>query len=223
MELAQLAVFVRPPIEGGVKTRLSDRLGPLGALKLYQAFVEDTLSLCERVRSIGRVEVALWSSGPAHPAVQSWAERLGSRAMPQPEGDLGDRLSAAFEAGLRSFERVVVIGSDLPTLPLQLVVAAFDALQDASMSIGPANDGGYYAIGAAGSQIPRFEDVRWSTTDAMGDTLRANAARSIRLLPPWYDIDEPDDLDLLRAHLSTDPSAAPASARCLSQLDANQR
>ncbi len=223
MELAQLAVFVRPPIAGAVKTRLSETLGPNGAVKLYEAFVEDTLSVCERVRSMGPVDVALWSTGPRNQVVTGWAQRLGTRVRPQAEGDLGARLALAFEAGLRSFERVVVIGSDLPTLPLRLVVAAFDALEDASMSIGPSNDGGYYAIGAARGQVPRFEAVRWSTTDAMSDTLKANAARSIALLPPWYDVDELDDINVLRAHLSTDLSAAPATARCLAELDANHR
>ena len=43
MELAQLAVFVRPPFPGRVKTRLSSLFGDSGAAALYRAFVEDTL------------------------------------------------------------------------------------------------------------------------------------------------------------------------------------
>ena len=221
MELAQLAVFVRPPVAGSVKTRLAEALGPRDALRLYEAFVEDTISLCQRVQSAGRVEVALWSAGPESETVHGWAERLGTSVSQQPAGGLGVKLEAAFDQGLRRFERVVVIGSDLPTLPLELVVAAFDALEHASKSIGPANDGGYYAIGAARGQPPRFAGVRWSTADACRDTLRANAGREVGILPPWYDVDAPDDLALLRAHLSTNPSAAPATASRLAELDAS--
>jgi rSAM/selenodomain-associated transferase 1 len=223
MELAQLAVFVRPPVAGSVKTRLANALGPSDSLRLYEAFVEDTISLCERVRAAGRVDVALWSAGPEVESVSAWAERLGTSVKAQPTGDLGVKLGAAFDEGLRRFERVVVIGSDLPTLPIELVVAAFDALQDASMSIGPANDGGYYAIGAARGRRPRFAGVRWSTEDACRDTLRANQGCRISILPPWYDVDELDDFEVLRAHLSTDPAAAPETARLLAELDARQR
>jgi hypothetical protein len=32
---------------------------------------------------------------------------------------------------------------------------------------------------------------------------------------PWYDVDTPRDLSLLRAHLALVPGAAPATARAL--------
>jgi len=222
MGLAQLAVFVRPPEAGAVKTRLAAELGADGAARLYAAFVEDTLALCSRVRDAGRVDVALWTAGPAA-AVSEWAERLGTSAQLQPEGDLGARLSKAFEDGLRRHERVVVIGSDLPTLPIELIGAAFDSLERNRFLLGPAHDGGYYAIGASHRAQPSFEGVRWSSRTAMADTVAANAAVSPVFLPPWYDIDEPEDLTLLRAHLSLDAAAAPATSSALAELGRAQR
>lgn len=218
MELAQLAVFLRPPVAGVVKTRLEPLLGARGAASLYAAFVEDTVMLCERVREAGRVDVALWVDGPPDDRVRGWAERLGTEPCAQPEGDLGIKLSVALDHGLREYERVVVIGTDIPTLPFGLIVAAFDALEDAPMVLGPACDGGYYAIGATHRARPRFEGVRWSTPSALEDTLRANAKLRVAMLPPWYDIDEPEDLQTLRAHLSVSPDLAPATARCLRDL-----
>ncbi len=218
MELAQLAVFVRPPRAGQVKTRLSALFGDRGAAELYQAFVEDTLGLCLRVRAAGRVDLALWSSGPDDDTVSEWASRLDAPVRLQPEGDLGARLGAAFEAGLGHYERVVVIGSDAPTLPIDLIGAAFGSLDGAPITLGPANDGGYYAIGASHSVRPSFEGVRWSTRHAFADTVRANAPRPVTTIAPWYDIDDPEDLAVLRAHLSVDPGAAPATARYLASL-----
>jgi len=223
MALAQLAVFVRPPVEGSAKTRLAHALGEARAAALYRAFVEDTLSLCERVRSAGRIDVTLWSTDSRDETVSSWARRLRTRARVQPEGDRGQRLSAAFEDGLERYERVVVIGSDLPTLPVELIASAFGALDDAPLVLGPANDGGYYAVGATHRIRPSFEGVRWSTAHALRDTADANAAHRIAKLAPWYDVDEPEDLALLRAHLSVDASAAPATARCLGELARPQR
>jgi rSAM/selenodomain-associated transferase 1 len=218
MELAQLAVFVRPPTSGTVKTRLAMRFGEAGAAQLYQAFVEDTVALCARVRAAGRVDLALWAAGP-DPIVSEWAERLGTSPRIQPEGDLGVRLSAAFDEGLRRYERVVVIGSDMPTLPIELIGAAFESLEESSLMLGPAHDGGYYAIGASKGVQPGFEGVRWSTENALEDTVAANAPREPALIPPWYDIDLPEDLAVLRAHLSVDAAVAPATSKCIAELD----
>ncbi len=218
MELAQLAVFVRPPTAGKVKTRLAGLFGDRGAAELYHAFVEDTLRMCSRLRAAGRIDVTLWSAGPEDKIVSDWAGRFDAPARLQPEGDLGVKLGAAFDEGLRCYERVVIIGSDAPTLPIGLIGAALASLEDAPMVLGPANDGGYYAIGASQSVRPSFERVRWSTPDALQDTVTANVKRNVALLAPWYDIDEPEDLDILRAHLSVDPKAAPATARQLAAL-----
>jgi rSAM/selenodomain-associated transferase 1 len=216
MALAQLAVFVRPPTVGSVKTRLTAVLGASGAVGLYRAFVEDTIRLCSRVRAAGRIDVALWSAGPsADQTVSEWARRLGTSARVQPEGDLGVKLSTAFAEGLQRYERVVVIGSDAPTLPIDLIVAAFDSLDNAPIVLGPANDGGYYAVGATRRVRPRFDGVRWSSPSALEDTIAANAPHRVAVTPPWYDVDDPTDLAILRVHLSVDPGAAPATARFL--------
>jgi uncharacterized protein len=223
MELAQLAVFVQPPTAGKVKTRLAGVFGEHGAAQLYRAFVEDTLSLCSRVRAAGHVEIALWSAGPIDETVSEWANQLGVLVQLQPEGDLGTKLEAAFDEGLRRFQRVVIIGSDAPTLPIQLIGAAFRSLEEAVFVLGPSNDGGYYAVGASQGVRPRFDGVRWSTVDALADTMKANPQRRIAIIPPWYDIDEPDDLAVLRAHISVNPEVAPATARYLQALAGAQR
>jgi rSAM/selenodomain-associated transferase 1 len=223
MELAQLAVFVRPPTVGQVKTRLAALVGEPGAVALYRAFVEDTLGLCLRVRSAGRVDLALWSTRLDDPFVAEWADRLGTPARLQPKGDLGVKLTAAFDEGLRRYQRVVIIGSDAPTFPIELVVAAFDSLEKAPLVLGPANDGGYCTVGASNGLRPSFEGVRWSTTETLQDTVKANADRQLAIIAPWYDIDEPEDLEVLRAHLSVDPAAAPATASCLAELARAQR
>lgn len=223
MELAQLAVFLRPPTAGKVKTRLAALFGEGSAARLYQAFVEDTLRLCACVRASGPVDVALWSAGPDDEIVWEWADRLGVSVRLQPEGDLGVKLTAAFDEGLGRYQRVVIIGSDAPTLPIELIGAAFDSLEKAPIVLGPASDGGYYAVGAAHPVRPSFEGVRWSTPHALADTLKANVPRHVGLIAPWYDIDEPEDLAVLRAHLSVDSSVAPATARCLQALREAQR
>jgi len=225
MEVAELAVFVRAPVAGSVKTRLHPLLGSRGATELYCAFVEDTIALCNRVREAGRVRLSLWADDVRDASVRSWAERLGTTPHQQPEGDLGARLSAAFSRGLANAERVVVIGSDSPTLPLSSIVAAFNRLAHAALVLGPSNDGGYCIIGASGSLggLPSFTGVRWSTEHAFRDTCAANASRDLETIPPWYDVDDEDDLQTLRAHLSARPNTAPATSAALRRLQSIQR
>lgn len=218
MAIAQLAVFVRSPAPGSTKTRLAETLGARGAANLYEAFVDDTLSVCERLRAAGSIDVAIWHVGDADLHVRRWADRVDGVARKQPEGDLGDRLTAAFSEGLARYERVVVIGSDAPTLPASYLVSAFDALAEARLVLGPTSDGGYYTVGASQGVRPRFDGVRWSTRHAFADTRSANHDVPLSTTPPWYDVDDPNDLHLLASHLQLDPAAAPATAKRLEEL-----
>ncbi|MBK8591225.1 MAG: hypothetical protein IPN77_19275 [Sandaracinaceae bacterium] len=54
------------------------------------------------------------------------------------------------------------------------------------------------------------------TRHALTDTVRANPDRPAQRLAPWYDVDTPSDLRLLRLHLRLDPRAAPATSEQLS-------
>lgn len=211
MALTQLAVFVRSPEAGRVKTRLIPKLGPRGASELYEAFVEDTLRTCQRIAADQSCSLLMWVAGPVDSTVRSWARRFEAELRPQCDGDLGERLQAAFAFGLSGHERVVLLGSDAPSLPAPWLSALIRMLDGADMVLGPSRDGGYYGVGAARGTRPSFEAVRWSTRHALSDTLSANAGLQVALASPWFDIDEPTDLSLLRAQLSLDPKAAPAS------------
>jgi len=215
---AQLGVFIRPPVPGVVKTRLADEIGEANAASIYEGFVEDTLRLCARLVAGGRIDVTLWYAGALDDRIRRWGAGVGASIHSQPDGDLGARLAHAFERGFSEYERVVIIGSDAPTLPASVLGEAFEALGGASMVLGPACDGGYYAIGAA-TRAPSFEGVRWSSSTALEDTVKANSDRDLAFLPPWYDVDDAPDLALLRAHLGLVPAAAPCTRDRLASID----
>ena len=209
-----LAVFGRPPRPGEAKTRLAAALGGEVAARLYAAFVTDVL-----VRATGAgFEVTLWVAGdpddPALLAVDA-ARRVARRAQ---EGrDLGERMAHCLEVQRVEHGRGLVLGTDSPTLPTGHLVAAARALDRADVVLGPAPDGGYWLVGARVPLGGAFDGVRWSSEHALADTLlgarRVDA--TVELVAPWYDVDTPDDLRLLRAHLALDPKAAPATAALL--------
>ena len=211
----RLLVFGRLPEPGYVKTRLQPELTGEESAVLYEAFLDDAMKLAP-----DGIAAELWV--PDRPGAM---ERLGSRYPAarirlQPEGSLGDRLEMAFN---RAFDEgvdcAVAVGSDHPTLPLDFVVRAFDALVGGPVALGPSLDGGYYAVGLRGSAWPRarglFAGAPWSTSGLFAWT-RARAA-SLRLdcaeLPPWYDVDRPADLARMAGDLTEGSATAGAWAR----------
>ncbi len=194
-----VAVFAKVPVPGRVKTRLQPALGADRACALYRAMLHDTLDKLAQTS----FAVELWVAGGMGP-------RRGLPTFAQRGSDLGERMAGAFAAMLGRADAALIVGSDVPTLPLRCLHAAAAHLRRGDAVLGPASDGGYYLIGAR--EVPSFEAVRWSTCHALADTERTLRARRIE---PWYDVDRPDDLRLLHAHLSLQPSDAPHTTRVL--------
>ena len=216
---------VRPP-----KTRLADVLPDArDRRRLHTAFLADVVATCATVDG-ATVRVAYTEDGGT-----AGFDRAGVREdqlLPQRGADLGDREHAVFEDLFRDgFSPVVMIGSDMPTLPAERIVAALDRLRasDDRVVLGPADDGGYYLIGLTNptrsTAVPDlFTDIRWSTRWARADTVAAaeRAGLTVELLGDWYDVDDDTGLTRLRAELATAAGAerAPATTRVLRDLPA---
>ncbi len=116
--------------------------------------------------------------------------------------NLGERLTHVFEDVFRlGMESVVVIGSDLPELPLRLIRAALAALPGSEnrVVLGPAADGGYYLVAMSRPHPALFRGIVWSTTAVLAQTLDAARANGVdvSLLEPWSDVDSAADLERL--------------------------
>lgn len=211
-----VAIFARPPRPGSTKTRLAPALGEEGAAALYRAFLADTVARCA---SVDALEPSLWCAGdPDAPELVTLAGTLPRRR--QDGGDLGARMAGVLEALVGAAGRALIVGSDAPTLPAGYLRAAAEALErGVDAVLGPTADGGYYLVGARDRVPPLFDGVRWSSPHTLADTLaRGRRARvDLRLLPPWYDVDTPRDLRLLRAHLAVAPAAAPRTSEHLAK------
>ena len=188
-------LFVKYPEEGRVKTRLSNELDAAIAVELYRNFVMDLLSMLDETGIPFQIVYSPESSQG------KFVEWLGSKYfyMPQQGDDLGRRMKNALT---RTFERgsgrAVVIGSDSPNLPVELIHEAFSSLETHDAVIGPSADGGYYLIGFnSNTLLPEaFEGIQWSTNAVFRTTIaRLEGARlNIHKLPEWRDVDTFDDL-----------------------------
>jgi uncharacterized protein len=213
-----LVVLARTPLPGVGKTRLRAHLNGRFVDRLCVALARDTLGWA---RADGwRLLVA--HRGPATPlrAVAGPAATL----ITQPRNDLGTRIAAAVDAGFAAgAARVVLIGTDSPTMPAALLHAAFDGLDGADATLVPALDGGWIALGVRQPLRDCLNRVRWSaaTTFIETETALRVSGRFTLALPPWYDVDEPADLCRLAAEVSGPAGRrAPCSARLLGEMPA---
>ena len=213
-----LAVMAKAPIAGTVKTRLVPPLTPAQAAEVYHALLRDQL---EHLKALTVADLYV-AYAPRH-ARAVFADILppGFCCFPQRGEDLGARMGTVFDHLLdREYEKVVLIGSDLPALPLNYLERAFESLsiRRNRVVLGPSRDGGYYLVGMNRRTPEMFQGMRWSHDQVLAQTLTKLAALGIdnELLPVWFDVDTVEDLRRLQAW--SDPRAMEALKNTLCLL-----
>lgn len=190
-----LAVFAKFPQPGKVKTRLIPALGAEGAAAVHEQMVRHTLDRVGELRRARAVETSIFCAG-TQPA--RFASHFGTDlpCVAQTDGDLGQRMHAAFGHMLREAMSAVIIGTDCPDLSSGLISMAFDALRASDLVLGPARDGGYYLIGLRRPVPSLFENMDWSTSTVLASTIEraSSLGLCVHLLPTLSDVDEPQDL-----------------------------
>lgn len=206
-----IGVFAKPPLPNQVKTRLTPAYTPEQAAELAKAFLLDTWSALARVATrkvlvvtapipdlIGPHEV--WLQGP---------------------GDLGVKLERMLRRGLdEGCDWSVAVGTDSPGLPPRYYDAAADQLRHHDAVLGPCEDGGFYLIGLRRCPTGLLADLPWSSEETFAETHARLVASglSVGLLPEWFDVDRPDDLDRLHQLLRAGDISAPHTLRALEAL-----
>ncbi|MEJ2093487.1 MAG: TIGR04282 family arsenosugar biosynthesis glycosyltransferase [Syntrophobacterales bacterium] len=194
-----LIIFAKEPRPGQVKTRLCPPLSPQAAARLYGQFLEDVL---EEMAGLPQLPVAVaYAPEAARPFFQNLVAP-DAPLVAQAGEDLGERLRQAFAWGFaQGAASVLIRNSDSPDLPGSLVLEAKEFLAGgrAQVVLGPCPDGGYYLVGLKTPQPRLFQDINWSSSSVLADTL-AQAGRlglKVHLLPSWLDIDTIADLQAL--------------------------
>ncbi len=190
----------KAPRKGVAKTRLGCSIGHEAAVGLYRAFLRDLAA---------RFEGAPFPVGWYVTPPDAWPEispLVGggeqTRVLLQGDGDWTERQRDLFRGTVgRGEERTVLIASDSPQIAVGVVEEAFRELDRHDLVFGPTHDGGYYLIGMR-RWHDVLRDVPMSTETVVVDL--AARARSMGLSVGWvettFDVDEVEDLDLLRGH-----------------------
>ncbi len=195
-----LAIMCKQPQRGKVKTRIAATLGADLAVEMYRCALADTLSLASSIDDVTHV---LSYSPPTTDGQRYFEQAAPSFALiPQPGTTLGERIGGTLALLLENYSPVVLIGSDSPDLPVEIIQHAFEALHGtADVVLGPATDGGYYLIGMRSMHPTLFKGIAWSTALVAQQTreLVSEAGLELVSMPFWHDLDTVADLNALVA------------------------
>jgi uncharacterized protein len=178
--VSSLIVIAKAPRAGHSKTRLCPPCTPRQAAALARAALADTLQAARATPAARHVLVLDGEAGDWLPP--------GFELVQQSGHGLDERLAHAFaDVG----GPALLIGMDTPQVTPRDLAAALAQLAGADAVLGPAPDGGYWAIGLREPDPRAFLGVPMSTTR----TCRAQRARLARLglrvreLPALRDVD----------------------------------
>jgi rSAM/selenodomain-associated transferase 1 len=189
----RLVIMSKEPAAGRVKTRLARDLGVVTATAAYRAL---TAALIATLGQDRRWTTTLALAPDAAIATRMFDARV--LRMPQGPGNLGERLQRITASAPDG--PLVIIGADCPAIPASAIATAFRKLGNNDVVLGPTDDGGYWLVGLR--RRPRalriFDNVRWSTDNALSDTLRNCKGLTVSEIERRADVDVGCDYSKLR-------------------------
>ena len=184
-----LLIFTRNPELGKVKTRLAKTIGDEAALDVYKYLLNHTKQVTQNLSC----SKAVYYSVKVREN-DIWNATLYQKHL-QNGNDLGIRMHNAFQQAFSTgYEKVVIIGSDLPDLTSEHINEAFEKLNSNDVVMGPAEDGGYYLLGMKKLYASVFQHKDWGTSTVRKDTLNDLQNESVFLLETLNDVDVFDDI-----------------------------
>ncbi|MCT9077105.1 TIGR04282 family arsenosugar biosynthesis glycosyltransferase [Streptomyces fulvoviolaceus] len=185
--MTTLLVIAKEPLPGRVKTRLTPPFTPREAAALAEAALTDSLLAVAATPATRRVLVLDGTPGPWLPP--------GFDVVRQCAGGLDARLADAFAA---CDGPALLIGMDTPQVTPELLTVDFT---DCDAYFGPAEDGGFWALGLADPDPALLRGVPMSTpvTGAVQRERLVGAGLRVRDLPRLRDVDTAADAHAVAA------------------------
>ena len=221
MKNGYVLIIAKYPQPGLVKTRMVPSLTDDQAAKLHRLCLQ---SVCERVSANKNTKpILVFTPDDQLESFQHFVSDHVDDYWPQGGGDLGERLIRAInQAFSQNAERVILLGADSPTLPIEIMHQTIEKLTHHEVVIGPCDDGGYYLLAMTRPQPELFRDIDWGSNKVADQTKERAAHVAIDLyeLASWYDIDRYDDLVRAQGDLKdTSQDQWPVTYRLKSYID----
>ncbi|MBW6481938.1 MAG: TIGR04282 family arsenosugar biosynthesis glycosyltransferase [Vicingaceae bacterium] len=182
-----LIVFVKNIRLGKVKTRLAQTIGDENAFLIYKELVKITEKATQQLQNC---TIQIYFSDVVEENQWDNCEKFVQQG-----NDLGEKMQDAFHRGFAmGYQKIILIGSDLPAISAPIIQQGFDALNSNDIVFGPAEDGGYYLVSMKKLHPTVFQNKPWSNEELLSLTLKELSDYKLQLLPFLNDIDVYEDL-----------------------------
>jgi len=199
-----LAIFLRYPEAGKVKSRLAAKLGWSEAARIYEILVRNTLGVAADYKKLRpRTEIFLFFTPTCKQKELESAFPGPWEFIAQQGAHLGLRMDRAIQQVLSAgYRQVVLIGSDIADLRCSDLEDAFQAIERGCAVLNPAADGGFYLIGVDRPCPAALAPEQWGTSDVFRRTrdLLVQLGFSLVVQHQRADIDRPEDAYNLHGH-----------------------
>ena len=190
-----LICFCKHPEPGLAKSRLAKTIGDTKANNVYKKLLEHTL---ETLKQINITSYLYCFPNTHNEVLQKCSDKYGIPLYPQADGDLGKKMFIAIQEHINNNANVVLIGTDCPNIDANYIKQAFGYLRDDyDVILGPAVDGGYVLIGANKVDISVFNNVSWSTSLVLEQTIKniVKLGWKHKCLSTMRDLDDIEDYE----------------------------
>ncbi|MCB0327292.1 MAG: TIGR04282 family arsenosugar biosynthesis glycosyltransferase [Bdellovibrionales bacterium] len=190
-------IMAKIPFPGCAKTRLALGTGETLASDFALAFIKDLVRALSKAKNF-QIYLSLDSSFLMD------ASYGKAKILFQGQGDLGQRMMNSIVQVQDRHEWIVLVGSDLPMLSIEMIDDAVVKLQDPSkFVIGPSQDGGFYLLGSTIWPKHLFAQMRWSHNQVFNQMTKkiTRLGYDVEILEERYDIDTIEDLHQLKRDL----------------------
>lgn len=220
-----VGVMCKAPRPGVAKTRLAKTIGADAAARLAGAFIRDVFHTVSTAKLLSPVvPFAFYAPADARSEISALVP-TSTHLHLQEDADLGVTMFEALQTMLAVCPAgAILIGSDIPTLPSEILLQAMSILRMPGERVvfGPSLDGGYYLVGLKSVlAAPLFSSTTWSSATVMEETRSRARLIGMQLteVAPWYDVDDAVGLVKLKATLAVTPAdVAPATRAVLAAL-----
>lgn len=191
-----LVIFAREPRYGNVKKRLAYDIGKAKTLHFYRSQLQYLL------RRLGSMKWTIWLCITPDSAIDTIGKNLiGTynfnkkvNIIPQGNGGIGDRMARFLDDGILQSGRIIIIGSDIPTIRSYHIDKAFKSLANVDCIFGKSIDGGYWMVGLKKMRPFPYgfmKNIRFSSQYALQDSINSlPKSYKIKILDQLEDIDD---------------------------------
>ena len=192
-----IIIFSRLPIGSETKTRLASLLNEQQREILHVAMWADIFS--EVMNLSGKINIFLYWTGSGD--INNYKKFIPENFIlrQQTGGNLGEKMNNAMrEIFYTGYNRVVLIGSDIPSVRHENIERAFDSLNHSDVVIGPSEDGGYWLIGMKKFIPDSFNISKWGNSSVLNSTIKKlnDSGTIYNLADTLQDLDTPDDIKI---------------------------